>query len=132
MDQDLSKKRERGKYIHGSTQNSAFLGPMRSDVTFERRACDGALTSAFFGGSLEHPYPTFPGISASPEYLPAVQKLTGGVIALLASCCLRPNSPFMKDGFSANPRCDGHMRQHHLQRIDLQSHNPASKGQQPT
>ena len=55
------------------------------------------------------------------------------VIALSASCCLRPKlAIYEKDGFSANPLCDGHVRRHRLQRIDLHSHNPASKGQQPT
>src|SRR5260221_14618478 len=34
-----------------------------------------ALTSAFFGGALEHPSPTFSGISASPECLPASPKV---------------------------------------------------------
>jgi hypothetical protein len=42
--------------------------------------------------------------------------------------------PFAKKkiGFSAKPRCDGHMRRHLLQRINLHSHNSASQGQQPT
>jgi hypothetical protein len=39
---------------------------------------------------------------------------------------------YEKDGFSATPRCNGHMRRRRQQRIDLHSHNPASQGQQPT
>lgn len=43
------------------------------------------------------------------------------------------NSPFMRRiGFSAKPRCDGHMRRRLLQRINLHNHNSASQGQQPT
>jgi hypothetical protein len=38
------------------------------------------------------------------------------------------NSPFVRRlGFSANPRCDGHMRRHLLQRINLHSHTSASQ-----
>jgi hypothetical protein len=70
--------------------------------------------------------------TSSRLHRPARSKTNGSLVRLLVPTLPFPTLKAEKDAFSAKPRCDGHMRRHRLQRIDLQSHNPTSKGRQPT
>jgi hypothetical protein len=70
----------------------------------------------------------------APRRMPSQQFGTfySALFQAIYTFILEPSNGLGRIASSAKPRCDGHMRRHLLQRINLRTHNPASQGEQQT